>query len=267
MARTLTLGEKAVEVTLTGVTEVEAVSRHFTIPYAAIRQARPGPYRPPAGTLRMAGTSIPWTDVREGHFEYGGHWLFLSYEDASRVVVFELRDLRLGMRQYDTAVVGADDPEGFLRDLSARMQDLGIRDPSVRSVRDEIAAGRSDDDDDGPISEDDPVAWTALRGGEAVMSADGVEVGRVTHPLGDPSLDLFEGIGFRKGMFGRCRMARPETIDTITLRQVTLKIPAGDVEGLADYAEADVRTASAGGGGFFRHKSGWKRDDDWHEPG
>lgn len=264
MARTVTLGERALEVTLTGFTEVEAVSRHFTIPYDVIRKARAGPYRPPVGTLRIAGTSVPWTDVREGHFERGGHWLFLSYEDPVRAVVLELGDLRLDMRHYDTAVVGVDDPEGFLRHLSDRMRDLGLRDPVVRPTESDIAAGASDDE--GPISEDDPVAWTALRGGETVISADGAEVGRVTHPLGDPGLDVFEGVGFRKGLFGRCRMARPEEIDTITLRKVVLKVPAGDVEALPDYAEADVRTARAGRG-FFRHKASWKGDDDWHEPG
>ncbi|WP_223694042.1 hypothetical protein [Leifsonia poae] len=44
------------------------------------------------------------------------------------------------------------------------------------------------------MTEETPIAYTALQKGVPVVTADGTEIGRVEHVLHDPSLDLFDGI-------------------------------------------------------------------------
>lgn len=40
----------------------------------------------------------------------------------------------------------------------------------------------------------DPVAWTVVERGWAVLASDGSEVGKVDQVLGDPEADIFDGL-------------------------------------------------------------------------
>ena len=264
MVHKVTLGETAIEVPLAGPARMHDLTARVSIPYEEVLRAYRGPYHLSVPTEPTGVMPSSRSKVREGVFLQGREWVLASFEEGGETVILELADVAAGTRRLRRAVLGTDDPGRFLETLSERTAGLGLKDPCVRDAEVEIAAGSDDSDDD--LGDDDPVAWTALRGGEEVRTSDGELVGHVTHPLGDPSLDVFEGIGFRKGVFGPHRMVRPEEIASITKRRVGLTIPAQDVAELPMYAEGDVRTASATGGRFFRH-AGWKKDDNWHEPG
>lgn len=47
------------------------------------------------------------------------------------------------------------------------------------------------------VTDDTPIAYTALRNGTPVFTSDGMEIGRVEHVLQDSSLDLFDGLAVR----------------------------------------------------------------------
>ena len=45
----------------------------------------------------------------------------------------------------------------------------------------------------------DPVAWTFVERGWAVVASDGSEVGKVDQVLGDPEADIFDGLAVGVG--------------------------------------------------------------------
>ncbi len=71
-----------------------------------------------------------------------------------------------------------------------------------------------------------PIAWTALSTGTPVVSADGVELGRVTEVVADEQKDIFSGVAFRVGLLEGPRFAPADVIDRITTEAVVLSLPA-----------------------------------------
>jgi hypothetical protein len=67
--------------------------------------------------LRLAGTSIPWTDIRAGRFRRDGRRAFLSSDD--RVLTLEL-DRTVPGAGFDVVAVGVDDPVGIGAEIDAR---------------------------------------------------------------------------------------------------------------------------------------------------
>lgn len=49
------------------------------------------------------------------------------------------------------------------------------------------------------VTDETPIAYTALQKGTPVFTSDGIEIGRVEHVLQDPSLDLFDGLAVKTG--------------------------------------------------------------------
>ena len=45
----------------------------------------------------------------------------------------------------------------------------------------------------------DPVAWTVVERGWAVVASDGSEVGKVDQVIGDPEADIFDGLAVGAG--------------------------------------------------------------------
>jgi len=45
----------------------------------------------------------------------------------------------------------------------------------------------------------DPVAWTFVERGWAVVASDGSEIGKVDQVLGDPEADIFDGLAVGVG--------------------------------------------------------------------
>jgi hypothetical protein len=100
------------------------------------------------------------------------------------------------------------------------------------------------------------VSWRLIEPGMVVLASDGTPIGRVTHVLGDPGEDIFDGVGFRHHLWTAPRMASAATIARITERAVSLRISAAEAELCPAYQEEHVYRI--GETGFFRHHEGWR---------
>jgi len=103
---------------------------------------------------------------------------------------------------------------------------------------------------------EDDVSWRVIDAGMPVRASDGTVVGHVTHVLGDSERDIFDGVGFRKALFSRHRMAPFSMISRITNRAVYLNVTADQADACPSYQEEHVY--QIGTTGFFRHRDGWR---------
>jgi len=107
-----------------------------------------------------------------------------------------------------------------------------------------------------PHDDTDIVSWRMIATGMPVVAADGTRIGYVTHVLGDPDSDIFDGVGFRHHLWTSHRMAPAAMVARITERALHLSISAADAEQCAAYQEEHV--FRVGKTGFFRHRDGWR---------
>lgn len=236
--------EDTLDVHAPNLVQFDEETARFSIPYDTIRAARTGPYTPPQGSFRLGNQEMAYADVHAGHYRNGQAWTFVAVDDGGPSVVLELDGFDYALRPYERLVLGVDDAEAFLAELSRR-----------RGQDAQMQAG-------GGLGGE--IAWTALTAGMAVLAQDGTPVGTVTHPLGDLEEDTFEGIAFRHGRVGGTRMARPEQIARLTQDAVTLNLSAAESEALPPVALGDLREAQQGRGIF--HHTGWHRDNRWDQP-
>ena len=116
MARTVRVDPDSVVVRLTGWTALAALKREVRVPMRAIRSVSTGRYG--ATGLRIAGTAVPWTDIRAGRFRRAGRWTFLSFDHRDRVLTLEL-DRTVPGAAYDVVAVGVDDPDALASEIDA----------------------------------------------------------------------------------------------------------------------------------------------------
>ena len=116
MARTIRVTDDEVVVRLTGWTAIAAALR-VRVPLRAIRSVSTERYG--ATGFRLAGTSIPCTDIGAGRFRRGGRWTFLSFDDRDHVLTLEL-DRTVSGAGYDVVAVGVDDPASVAAEIDAR---------------------------------------------------------------------------------------------------------------------------------------------------
>lgn len=107
-----------------------------------------------------------------------------------------------------------------------------------------------------PGDDTDGVSWRMIAAGMPVVASDGTQVGRVTHALGDPDRDIFDGVGFRHHLWSSPRMAPARLVGRITESAVHLTITAAQAEQCPAYEEEHV--FKIGNTGFFRHREGWR---------
>jgi hypothetical protein len=112
MPRTIEFEDDALVVRLTGLVHYEALTSELRIPYAAIESVSAEPFEPPKGTQEIFGTHVPFTDIREGRFQYRGEWYFLSLEDRHKAITLRLNGYHHGGRPEPLRVVvlGTRDP-------------------------------------------------------------------------------------------------------------------------------------------------------------
>jgi hypothetical protein len=70
----------------------------------------------------------------------------------------------------------------------------------------------------------DPVSWLVIERGWHVVAADGRVVGHVHDVLGDPALDIFDGLSVSTSAVRRPRYVSAEHVGAITVGTVTLTI-------------------------------------------
>jgi uncharacterized protein YrrD len=84
----------------------------------------------------------------------------------------------------------------------------------------------------------DPVAWTLVEPGWAVVAADGSEVGKVREVLGDPEADIFDGLSVGAGtVLDRPIYVPAEQVGAIEEGTVHLTIDADAYGRLQPYEE------------------------------
>jgi uncharacterized protein YrrD len=80
-----------------------------------------------------------------------------------------------------------------------------------------------------------PASYLTLKAGTAVYSADGDEIGKVTHVLFDEGEDVFDGIVIGDHVFGRDhRFADAADVQEIFEQGVELKLDRAACEGLPE---------------------------------
>ncbi len=92
-----------------------------------------------------------------------------------------------------------------------------------------------------PVTDDTPIAYTALQNGTPVFTSDGIEIGRVEHVLQDPSLDLFDGIAVKteKGL----RFVDADRVGRITEAAVETTLTDDEARALPEPQGSEVLDA------------------------
>jgi hypothetical protein len=80
-----------------------------------------------------------------------------------------------------------------------------------------------------------PISWKVLEAGAPVRSRDGEDMGKVTHVLGDPEADIFDGLVVRTGLGHRFVDARQ--VEAIHEHEVLLTLDARECERLPEPSE------------------------------
>jgi hypothetical protein len=108
----------------------------------------------------------------------------------------------------------------------------------------------------------EPVAWRVIEQGWTVVSADGVEVGKVDQVTGDVEGDIFDGITFGDGgtVLTHAKYVPSERVAQITRGEIVLDLSADDAAKLEPYTApvsepladlAPEETPSNRGGGLL----------------
>ncbi len=82
------------------------------------------------------------------------------------------------------------------------------------------------------VTDDAPIAYTALPNGTPVFTSGGVEIGRVEHVLQDPSLDLFDGLAVKT--HDGLRFVDANRVDRITTSAVHTTLSEDDARSLPE---------------------------------
>jgi hypothetical protein len=102
------------------------------------------------------------------------------------------------------------------------------------------------------------VSWRAVAAHSPVISADGVEIGRVLEVAALPEEDIFHGIVFQHHGRGRTYLAPANTVARITSKAVYLRANAAQADEFDEFHELHVERL--GLTGLFRWKHlGWKK--------
>lgn len=81
----------------------------------------------------------------------------------------------------------------------------------------------------------DPVSWTMIEEGWAVVGTDGAELGRVDQVLGDADADIFHGLSVSPGRLRHGRYLPSEIVGTIYVERVEVGLTQQQFDGLPEY--------------------------------
>jgi hypothetical protein len=107
---------------------------------------------------------------------------------------------------------------------------------------------------------EEQIAWTAVKTGEAVVTSDGTNIGKVVEVAALASEDIFHGIVFEHAHHRKHYLAPAADIDRITTEAVHLSAGAKSDE----YEEFEqLHVSRLGLSGLFRWKHfGWKDSNE-----
>ncbi len=120
MPRTVELGKDSLRLKFTGLRHFETLTAEFDVPYVRMKSVDTGLFQFPPGIMWREGLSVPFTDIREGHFEFEGKWYFVSFEDREKVVTIYLDGFDFKGKSYSVLAFQVDDSEAFVEELLRR---------------------------------------------------------------------------------------------------------------------------------------------------
>jgi len=129
MPRRVVLERDRLVLEFSGLKHFETLEARFEVPYEKIVSVTTSAFSFPPGTFRLGGVSVPFTDIREGHFEFQGSWYFVSFEDREKVVTLYLDGFIHGGRKYSVVAFQVDDPEGFVDELKNLAPNIKLVEP------------------------------------------------------------------------------------------------------------------------------------------
>jgi hypothetical protein len=83
----------------------------------------------------------------------------------------------------------------------------------------------------------DPVAWTLIEPGWAVVDVNGDDAGHIVDVTGDSTIDIFNGLAIGSGPFGKPKYVPSEQVAEITEGRVRLSLANDQLAQLGDYEE------------------------------
>jgi uncharacterized protein YrrD len=76
----------------------------------------------------------------------------------------------------------------------------------------------------------DPVAWTLIEHGWAVIDAEGNEIGKVVEVTGDHNVDIFDGLAVGGGVLSEEKYVPSEQVGAIVEGAVHITVRADDLD-------------------------------------
>ncbi|WP_163100442.1 hypothetical protein [Peribacillus alkalitolerans] len=114
MSRSIIFEENELVVKFSGFTMAAGLKNELRIPYTSIKSVEAGYFKLHWTALRIGGTSVPF-GYKAGRFIYKGEKYFLSYKDASQVVILDLENY-----DYDRVVIQVGSPKQIKQAISKR---------------------------------------------------------------------------------------------------------------------------------------------------
>lgn len=107
------LGDRGIEVNISGWTAVTTLRKTIQIPYASIEEVQPGNFKFPWTAVKRTGIASP--RYKAGIFIIDEKKYFLAYHDACKVVILDLKRF-----EFDKIVIESDDPEQLANHILLR---------------------------------------------------------------------------------------------------------------------------------------------------
>jgi hypothetical protein len=109
--------------------------------------------------------------------------------------------------------------------------------------------------------DEERIAWTAVKTGEAVVSSDGANIGKVVEVAALAREDIFHGIVFEHAHHNKHYLAPAADVDHITAQAVHLSVDAAKAGQYEEFQQLHV--SRMGVRGIFKWKHfGWKDADE-----
>jgi hypothetical protein len=118
MSRQVVFENEQVVIKFSGLTALAGLKQELKIPYSSIKNVDAGHFKLHWTALRFFGTSIP-NGYKAGRFQYKGQKYFLSYNDASQVVILDLEG-----HDYDKVVIQVGSPKQIKQAILKRCPQL-----------------------------------------------------------------------------------------------------------------------------------------------
>ena len=113
MSVQVVLDDSAFILNISGWMTVATLRKEIKIPYTMIEGVQAGGFKFPWTAIKRTG--ITTAGYKAGHFVIDGKKYFLSYHDANKVVILDLKGY-----EFDKIVIESEDPEQLANDILMR---------------------------------------------------------------------------------------------------------------------------------------------------